>query len=396
VTNTSTSTTAPRSSIRLGRVSGIEIDLHWSVLVIMVLLTWSLADLTLPDLAKGYEPATYWIAAPFAVVVFFASLLAHELAHSVVARRRGVVVDRITLWLLGGVSQLHGEMATPEDELKIAAAGPLTSLALGAGFGTLALAVSVAGGPELAVATIGWLGALNLILAVFNLVPGAPLDGGRLLHARVWRRTGSRAEATAAASRAGARVGYALIGLGIALFMLGDLSALWFVLLGWFLLSAAQAEATNALLHGALANVKVRDVMTEYPTTVPEHISLETLVDEWFMAHACSAFPVVDVRGSVTGLITLAKVRTINRDRWRTLTVLDAADPRETVATGSPSEPIADLLPRMSAAKGGAGRALVLDAGQLVGIVSPSDVQRAIELASLRSPQDRVHAEREA
>jgi CBS domain-containing protein len=129
--------------------------------------------------------------------------------------------------------------------------------------------------------------------------------------------------------------------------------------------------------------------MTEYPTTVPAYTTVAALVDDWFMKHECSAFPVVDDRGSVTGMITLAKVRSINRDRWSTLAVSDVADPRDAVATGSPAELLADLLPRMSAAAGGAGRALVFDDEQLVGIVSPTDVQRAIELAALRTPQNR-------
>ncbi len=381
-------------TVRLGRIAGIEVRLHWSVLVIMLLFTWSLADATLPSLAEGSTAAAYWTAAALAVVVFFASLLAHELAHSVVARRSGVVVDSITLWLLGGVSQLHGDMRTPRDELRIAAAGPLTSLGLGAGFGLLALATSAAGGPDLAVAAVGWLGALNIMLAVFNLVPGAPLDGGRLLHAWVWHRTGDRSAATAAAARAGARVGYTLIGLGVVLLLLGDLAAAWFVLLGWFLLSASQAEATDALVRTALASVRVRDVMTESPTTVPASASVATLVDEWFMKRGCSAFPVIDDRGAVTGLVTLTKVRSIGSDRWDSLAITDVADPRDTLAVGSPAEPLTDLLPRMSAAVGGAGRALVFDDdGSLIGIVSPSDVQRAIERAALRrTPSARLEA----
>ena len=378
-----------RPSVRLGRVAQIKVGLHWSVLVIMLLLTWSLADTTLPDLASGASDAWYWIAAALSVLVFFGCLLAHELAHSVVARRCHIEVDSITLWLLGGVSQLHGEAATPGDERRIAAAGPLTSIGLGAGFGALALAVWAAGGPDLAVAAIGWIAALNVVLALFNLVPGAPLDGGRLLHARVWRKTGDRSAATVASTRAGARVGYALIGLGIFLVLLGDLAAVWFVMIGWFLLSAAQAEATHALLHGAMANVRVRDVMTEFPTTVPGTTRVTELVDHWFMKHGCSAFPVVDDRGTVIGLVTLTKVRTVNRSRWDTLTVADIADPRASLAIGLPGDSLTDLLADMSTATGGAGRALVFDGEQLVGIVSPTDIQRAIDLAALRAPTER-------
>jgi Zn-dependent protease/CBS domain-containing protein len=373
-------------SIRLGRIAHIEVGLHWSVLVIMLLFSWSLADATLPDLAPGSSTAAYWVVALVAVVLLFSSLLAHELAHSVVAERRGVTVDGITLWLLGGVSQLHGDAETPDDELRIAAAGPLTSFVLAAGFGLAALAVSAAGGPELAVAALGWLGVINAVLALFNLVPGAPLDGGRLLHAAVWRRSGDRGYATVVATRAGGRVGYVLIGLGVLLLLFGDLSAAWFVLLGWFLLAASRAEATHALLHGALARVRARDVMTADPVVVPGDLSVDRLVDEWFLHHDCSAFPVTGPDGHVAGLVTLAAVKAAGRDRWSELSVLEVADPLPTITRCAPGDLLGEVLERMPRTARGGGRILVFDDDALVGIISPTDVQRTIEVASLRSP----------
>jgi len=381
-----------RPSVRLGRIAHIEVGVHWSVLVIMVLLVWSLAEMALPELAPGWSDPVYWAAAAGGVVLLFASLLAHELAHSVVAERRGVSVEGITLWLLGGVSQLHGEAKTPRDEFDITAAGPLMSIALALGFGALAALVAVAGGATVLVAVVGWLAAINGILAVFNLIPGAPLDGGRLLHAAVWHRSGDRSRATMVATRAGGRVGYTLIGLGILLLLLGDLSAAWFVLLGWFLLAASRAEATHELLHGALAGVRARDVMTPHPIVAPQDVPLSTLVDDWFLGHDCSAFPLVATDGTVTGLITLARVKSIPRDDWARMTAGEVAEPLESLATGASNEPLPEMLERMSVAKGGGGRALVFDGGSLVGIITPTDVQRAIDLAALRSPRSRVES----
>ncbi len=381
-----------RSAIRLGRIAHIEVGLHWSVLLIMGLLAWSLAELTLPELAPGSSAAVYWIAAASGAVLLLTSLLAHELAHSVVAQRRAVQVDGITLWLLGGVSLLHGEAKTPRDEFEIAAAGPLTSLALALGVGVAAAVVALAGGPTLLVAALGWLAAVNLLLAAFNLLPGAPLDGGRLLHAVVWHRSGDRSRATMVATRAGGRLGYALIGLGVLLLLLGDLSALWFVLLGWFLLAASRAEATHELLHGALAGVRVRDVMSGSPIVAPEETSLASLVDEWFLRHDCSAFPLVGRDGRVSGLITLAAIKAAPRHDWDRLRGQDVADPVAAVATARPEEAFTDLLERLAGDSVGGGRALVFERGALVGIVTPTDVHRAVDLAALREP--RVRGER--
>jgi Zn-dependent protease len=382
-----------RRSVRLGRIAHIEVGFHWSVLVIIGLLAWSLAEATLPDLAPGSSTFVYWVVAATGAVLLFASLLAHELAHSVVAERRGVRVEGITLWLLGGVSQLHGEAATPQDEFEIASAGPLTSVLLALGFGGVALLTAMVGGPDLLVAIVGWLAVVNLVLAIFNVLPAAPLDGGRLLHAAVWRRTGDRSRATMVATRAGGWLGYTLVGLGILLTLVGDLSGLWFVLLGWFLLAASRAEATHELLHGALVGVRVRDVMTAEPIVAPADTTLAVLVDEWFLRHDCSAYPLRGAGGDIVGLVTLSRVKAVPRHDWGRVTAGEIAEPLGSLATATPDESLPSLLDRISTATTGGGRALVFEGATLVGIVTPTDVQRAVDLAALREPRPRGRAD---
>ncbi len=375
-------------SVRLGRVAGIAIGMNWSLLVIAGLLWWALGDGTLPSAVPNYGWAAYTVASLLVVVCFFGSLLAHELAHSLVARRRGVQVDRITLWLFGGVSQLRGEAATPGTELEIAIVGPLTSLGLAVGFGALAGLLEAASGPTLGVAAAGWLGGINALLAGFNLLPGAPLDGGRVLHAIVWHRSASHEHATEVASRAGQWVGYGLIALGIVALLAGDLFAVWLMLIGWFLLSAARVEATNELLRHALAPLRVRDVMTPDPVVAPGGVPVRELLDEWFVGRGHSAFPLRGADGRVDALVTLNGVR--RRRGGDGLTAADLADDLTTVAQVGPDDSVSTLLRRLAGAAGGDGRALVFDGGELVGIVSPTDLQRAMDVAALQRAHPRV------
>jgi len=378
-----------RESIRIATFRGIAIGAHWSVLVIAGLLTWGLATVSLPDAAPHASPAACWIAAVLAVVCFFAALLAHELAHSLVAQARGVGVDRITLWLFGGVAQLHRSADTPRDELAIAGAGPavsvLTTLVFLGGAGI----AGAVGAPDLVVATLAWLALVNGILAVFNVAPAAPLDGGRLLHALVWRRTGDRNRATRVATSAGRAFGYAMVFAGILVLLAGSLGGLWFALLGWFLIGAASAEATHALLEDALAGIRVREVMTAGPVTVPADETIDHFVADTLVRHHCSAFPVVDPDGHVVGLVTLRALRSGRSPEGtgqRPHTVGEVMAPLALVPRARPDDDVATVVEHVGARTAGGGRILVFDDDTLVGIVSPSDLNRVFELAALRSP----------
>lgn len=370
-------------SFRLGRIAGIPVGINWSVLVILWLLAWSLAVGYLPTTEPGYEAIEYWLVGVAAAVVFLASLLAHEMGHALVAIRSGVGVHGITLWLFGGVSKLDSEATTPQAELRIALMGPAVSLGIAAAAGALAATLAALDAPDLAVAAFIWLATINVVLGVFNLMPAAPLDGGRVLKAILWRRRGDHLSATLSAADAGRVFGFVLIGLGILQAAAGAaVAGLWMVFLGWFLLSAAKAEQTQAVVMEGLAGVRVRQIMTSTPFVVDGRLSVRRLLDEVVMQHRCSGFPVVDEGGRVLGLLTLARVKDLPHDRRDTMTVAEVATPLADVVRSTPDEMVVDLLPRLGASRD--GRALVFDGGELSGIVTPTDVVRMSEMAMLR------------
>lgn len=364
-------------ALRIGRISGVDVRVDASALAVVVILAWGLSGGVLPELASGYATGEYWIAGVVVAVAFFTSLLAHELSHAAVARSRGIDVRDITLWLFGGVATIEGEPKTPNDELAVAVAGPATSVAAGviALVGSAVLAVLDVS--PLAVAALGWLGFINLVLAVFNLVPAAPLDGGRILRAVLWRRYGDRTRAVRSAAGAGEVFGRVLIALGILELWLGaGLSGIWSAMIGWFVLVAARSERESADLDEALAGRRVRDVMTPDPITAPASATVAHLLDEYVLRHHCSAFPLVDARGEVVGLATLARMRTVPDGARATTAALDIAWPIANVTSAAPDEPLPALLRRIA---GGDGRVLVFETGRLVGIVSPSDISRLLQ-----------------
>ncbi|MFN7148035.1 MAG: site-2 protease family protein [Microthrixaceae bacterium] len=371
-------------NLRLGRIAGIPIGINWSVLVVLWLLAWSLAAGYLPDAEPGYRSSEYWAVGVVAALVFLISLLAHELAHALVALRAGVGVTGITLWLFGGVSKLDREASTPAAELRIALAGPAVSLSVAGIGGAAAVALDAIGAPRLLIAALAWLATINLILGVFNLIPAAPLDGGRVLRAVLWQRRGDHLSASLSAANAGRFFGFVLIGLGLLQALAGLLvGGLWLVFLGWFLLSAARAEQTHALLFEALADVPVRRIMSSPVVTVGSGVTLRSLIDDLVMQHPCSAFAVTDREGRSVGLITLAKVKGVSTHLWSTTTVGDICTPIDHVVRATPDELAVQLLTDLSSSAD--GRALVMDDDRLVGVVTPTDVVRMSEMAMLRA-----------
>jgi Zn-dependent protease/CBS domain-containing protein len=376
-----------RESVRLGRIAGVPVGINWSVLVIFVLITLGLAAGRFPLLYPNLHPVVYGVAGLTAGLVFFLSLLAHEVAHAVVARRHGVGVEGITLWLFGGVARLSGEAPDPGAELRIAGVGPLVSVVLAGAFYAVAVVVDAAGAPGIAVGVFTWLALINLVLAAFNLVPAAPLDGGRLLRAVLWRRHGDRQRAAVTAANAGRAFGWLLVAAGLWLFVaFVGIGGLWFMLIGWFLITAANAEAQHARVQAAFADVRVRDVMAPDPVVAPPSISIAEFLDGYVFRNRFSTFPLTTADGRLVGLVTLNRVKRVPPAQRDTTTLAQVACPPSEVATAAPDEPLADLLPRLAQCSD--GRAVVVEHERVVGVVSPSDVARQVMIADLRRAPD--------
>ena len=374
-----------RASISLGRIAGIRVGINASVFLIIAILVAGLATGRLPAAFPGRSIVAYVIAAIIAAVLFLASLLAHELAHSLVARRNGVEVESIVLWLLGGVAQLKGEPKTPGADFRIAFVGPLTSFALAAIFGLAAGGVAWLGAAGLPFGVLAYLAATNAMLAVFNLIPAAPLDGGRVLRAALWRWRGNRQAAAVSAARAGRFVGFAMIALGVLQVVTGfGLGGVWLALIGWFVVSAATAEEQHARLDGKLAGVRVGQVMTATPVVVDGNLTVEEFIARMALSQRFSTYPLVDHQGRLTGLVTLNRVRAVPPESRATTRLHDIACAPAEVPLTRPEEPIVDLMERMQGCSD--GRAVVLDAdGRVIGVVSPTDVARALQMTDLRS-----------
>jgi Zn-dependent protease/CBS domain-containing protein len=375
-------------SLRLGNIFGVRVGINWSVLVIFALITVGLASGSFPELYPGYDGFVYFAAGLAAGVVFFVSLLAHELSHAIVARRNGIEVQGITLWLFGGVAKLEGEADNPGAELRIAGVGPLVSLISAGAFAAIAALLALVGVADLTVGIFAWLALINVILAVFNLAPAAPLDGGRVLRAILWRVWDDRRRAATAAARAGQVFGWILIGLGLFAFLSGaGISGLWLAFIGWFLTTAARAEEEQAQVQDLLSGVRVRDVMTPDPMTAPGGITVAELLEDYVLRTRYSTFPTVDSWGRFSGLVTLSRVKNVPAEERHTTRVQQIACPPDEVPTARPDDKILDLLPRMGGCSD--GRAIVLVDHQIVGIVSPADVARQFEVADLRRPVER-------
>ena len=305
-------------SIRLGRIFGIPVGLDLSLLLIAGLLTLSLAADRFPAEFPGEPTAAYWFVGLVTAGLFFASVLAHEIAHSLVARRHGVQVDGITLWMLGGVAKLGGESPSARAELLIAAAGPATSVGLAAAFGLSALALSVLGAPGLLGSALAWLALINGILAVFNLIPAAPLDGGRILAAVLWFRHGNRYRAAATAAQVGVGFGWLLVGAGAVGFIAGiGFGSLWTALIGWFLVSAARAEGEMARSHLAFGDVRVRDVMTPAPPRVRGWLTVGAFLEEDALRLHDPVAVVERFDGTIAGLVSIDRLRSAPRPGLR-------------------------------------------------------------------------------
>lgn len=363
-------------SLRLGKIVGIEISIHVSWLLIVVLLTWSLATGWFPALYQGWSTLTYWLVSLLATLLLFASVLAHELAHSLVARARGLPVKSITLLIFGGVSNIEQEPKSPGVEFQMAFVGPLTSLLLG-GLSYLLLLV-IRGGTSPLSAILGYLAVANVLLGIFNLVPAFPLDGGRVLRSIAWKISGNVRTATRVATFAGQGIAYLLILAGFYLLFGGDiLDGIWLGLIGWFLLSGAQSANSQAMLEMMFKGVTVGKVMNTSPVTVPANISLQKLVDEFLLPHGWRSAFVMQV-DRLAGLITLGDIRHVPRDEWGQTLVGLAMIPLEKLHVVAPQQSLNEVLPLMVARD--VNQVPVVEDGHLVGVLSREDIVRFLEI----------------
>jgi len=362
-------------------VAGIDIGANWSALVIALLLGYGLAFAVLPAGAPNQSRGAYIGVAIVVALLFLAFLLAHELAHALVARRHGVGVKRITLWLLGGVSELESESPTARAELQIAAAGPLASLVLGGIAAAATVAAGAAGASRLIVVALAWLAGVNIILGVFNLLPGAPLDGGRVVRAIVWRITGDRDRAQIAADRAGVALGVVLGALGVLeIVLLRNLGGLWLVLLGWFLISAAHAETAGVRLNRALGGRSVRDIMATQPVVGLDSQSIDAFIADTASRHPHGSYPVVDGEGRLVGVVHLDDLARIPQEGRTRLPLRAAAEQTPAAPTLQADAPAADAARNLSS---GNRLVPVTEHERLVGVVGARDVEKAVSLSTL-------------
>ena len=372
---------------RLGSIFGFEIRIDFSWFIIFLLILWSLSMGLFPAQFPQLSSLAHLLMGIVGAVLFFASLLAHELSHSLVARAKGIPVEGITLFIFGGVARIRMEAKTPGDEFQIAAAGPLMSLLLAVLFGLCTYLGYKATWSVAVTGVVSYLASINLILAIFNLLPGFPLDGGRLFRALVWKMTDNLMLATRVASIGGRILGVFIIFVGFLQLLGGNLvGGFWFVLIGWFLSMTAVTTYQAELLRMSLEGAQAQHMMTRHPETVSPDLTLWELVDKFFLLRRYQAFPVVD-HDQPLGIVTLNQVKEVPREQWVQHTVRDIMTPSEKGIVVRPQESMLTVLETMG--ESGIQRVLVADDGKLTGIITASDImhwlRRARSLESWRN-----------
>ena len=371
------------SNVKLGRISGIEIGLHYSWFIIAALIVFSLGEhfrLVNPNWGAG----EIWIAALFTAVLFFVTLLLHELAHSLVAQSRGLKVRAITLFALGGVSQIQDDATDAKTEFWVAIAGPIASLIIGFSCLGIALGLGWQRSTEPHTAAIGvlvWLGYINIALAFFNMIPGFPLDGGRVLRSLVWAITKNADRSTRIAARVGQVVAFLFILDGIWRYFSGaGFGGLWIAFIGWFLMDAAKASYAEVGTTAALRGMRVYDVMSRDCVIVDRGMSLRDFVDIYLLKTGQRCFAVED-QGRLVGIITPRDVSNISRDRWDETTVREAMRPLQELHVIAPDTPVLDALKLM--ARNDVNQLPVVANGTLQGMVSRSQLVQLLQVRSV-------------
>jgi Zn-dependent protease/CBS domain-containing protein len=369
------------ASFQLGRIRGISIGINWSLLLIFALIAWTLADGVFPRQNPGLGSGTYIGMAIVAATLFFASILAHELGHAFVAQHEGMEIQGITLWLFGGVARFRGEFQSAKSEFWIAIAGPAVSLVIG----LAAVGIARLGLPPAIDGVASWLGYINLLLLVFNLLPALPLDGGRIFRSILWHAKKDFVWATRVAARTGQLIGALIVAAGIVLIVLeGAFGGAWLAVVGWFVLTAAGDERRAADRKQLFGDLRVGELMVRDPITVPPDATVEQLVDAMTAEIEHAAYPVVEGERAV-GLFPLARILQAPKEQWAGRRVRDFALPLASVPVLRAETPLAEATGRLS--EGGLGRGLVLDGDRLVGLLTLSDVASGLRARGIPAPQ---------
>lgn len=371
-------------SVQVGHIVGVPLRMHWSVPLLVGLFAFGLGRQALPAWTPGRSAAVYALAGVMGAALLTGSLLLHETAHAATARRREISVEDVTLWALGGTTRM-GRPKTAAAAFAVAVSGPLTSLliggvTLGAGIGLQLLA----GWAEVPAVVLLWLGWANLFLGVFNLLPAVPLDGGRVVQAVLWWRTGDRERADLVATRSGQIMGVLLVAAGWISVLRGAPGGLWIVFVGLFIMIVAGAERRRATLHTALRDIRVTDAMSSPVVSGADWLSVQRFIDEVAVPSHHSAVPLLDFEGRPSGIVQLRRLATVPPGDRETLRVRDVAIPLSQCAVAAPDDPLSEALDRLTLRTG--TRLLVVDSGLLVGIVTGKDVSRLMRRHTLGGP----------
>lgn len=367
-----------RGSIVIGKIKGIEIELNISWFVIFGLVTFTLATSFFPQNYPEWGTAVHWALGGIMSLMLFVSVLLHELSHSIVSIGLGIDVKKISLFIFGGIAQIEKEPDEPMKELKIAIAGPLMSVAIAVTSLVAVMVLGTLGVSEMVTVPLVYISNVNFILAIFNMVPAFPLDGGRVLRAIIWKAKGDLATATKIASAAGGVFGYLLIFLGVFWVLTGNIiNGIWFAFIGWFINQASQSSYQNMLMSDMFGKIKVKEFMSSNVVTVKSHISIQDMVDNYIYRYKFSSFPVV--KGDVIiGIININRVRETDRSGWDQTTVERVTDRLNSNLVVSPEDTVSTAMTKLFS--NGIGRVLVMDGDRLAGIVSRTDILNHIRI----------------
>lgn len=364
-----------RGSFRLGHIAGIEIGIHYTWLIAFLLITWSLAQSLFPQLHPGWDLVTYWITGILAALLLFVSVLLHELAHSLVAQARGLPVQSVTLFIFGGVSNIE-EPERPKIEFAMAIVGPLTSLALAGLFWGFVQVVKNQDSPVAAI--LNYLAMINVMLAAFNLLPGFPLDGGRVLRSILWGTTGNLRKATNITATVGRFFGWGLIAFGLYQLFTGHfLEGLWIVFIGWFLGNAADTSRREITLRERLSGISVKEVMDPNPETISPKASVEEVVRDFFLQRGRRAVP-VSQDNRLVGIVTITDIKELPQYKWAQ-SLVEEIMTREPLYSVAPEDDLNSAMRLI--AQHELNQVLVLHQGQLVGLISRADIIRYLQVS---------------